>query len=422
MFLLSVRHLPTPLHHLIRLFFPFLLPIELLIDDTNNKLHRRGFFSLSAFCFGNQIHATNHRRRKSCTYINDLSYSQSIAASQTVAIAKDMLACQQKPIVDSDSRSQKQDNQVDSINFLTCAELSVYMTLETNDRNEKLLIIDCGRPLRYSERRIKDSFLLNVSDKLSRKRFMNRGLTNFLDKNQLNRLNKSDIIVLYDDSTHSSPCSNLTIQQISPIMKRILDDIKLYDSNKTSYILQSSFDEFYEHYPTLCYISSINSDYHDSASLHTTDIESYTMTEILPGLYLGNARDAKDINLLKQNQIKSIINISTSIPCYYENEVLFDYLKLPCNDSGQDNILDYFETTLKYINEKLSVKQNVLVHCQGGISRSPSFIIGYLMKYHSKTFEQAYSFVKDKRQMIGPNLGFLNQLTRYEQILASSVQ
>ncbi|CAF1118312.1 unnamed protein product [Rotaria sp. Silwood1] len=336
-----------------------------------------------------------------------------------------MLVCQQKPIIDMNNENE-QEEKSNSSNYITSAQLSAYITSVINIQNEKLLIIDCGLPLRYNERRIKESFLLNINDKLSKKRFINRGLINFFDKNQLNRLNKSEIIILYDDTIHSSSssCLNSTIpKEISSTIKCILNELKQYDSNKTIYILQSSFEEFYQHYPTFCYISSSNSTYNDNSScLLTTDIDSHIMSEVLPGLYLGNAHDAQDMNLLKQNNIKSIINISKSIPCYYKNETLFDYLQLPCNDSCQEDIIQYFDKTFKYIEEKLLLNQNILVHCQGGISRSPSFIIGYIMKYHLKTFEQAYSFVKNKRQIISPNLGFLTQLTSYEQMITSAMQ
>jgi hypothetical protein len=336
-----------------------------------------------------------------------------------------MLVCQQTSVIDNNNENDQEDKTSSSV-FLTSAQVSAYMTSVINIQNGKLLIMDCGLPLRHNERRIKDSFLLNINDKLSRKRLINRGLKNFLDQTQLNRLNQSEIIILYDDSisSSSSSCSNSPIQhRPSSSLQCIFDQIHLYDLNKTIYILQSSFDEFYQSYPTFCYLSPSNSipNDHPSAS-PTADIESYEMSEILPGLYLGNAHDAEDMKLLKQNQIQSIINISTTIPCYYSNETLFDYLQLFCNDSCQENILQYFDKTFEYIQNKLLLNKNILVHCQGGISRSPSFIIGYLMKYHSKTFDQAYLIVKDKRKIINPNLNFLAQLTRYEQLIASTMQ
>ncbi|CAF1394294.1 unnamed protein product [Adineta steineri] len=341
-----------------------------------------------------------------------------------------MFVCQPNSVIDNNNNNNNSENEQDDKNnyskFLTSSQLSAYITSISNNQNGKLLIIDCGLPLRYNERRIKESFLLNINDKLSRKRLLNRGLKNFLDQNHLNRLNQSEIVILYDDSTSSSSssCSNSKIQpQLSSTIKCIFDEIKRYDINKTIYILQSSFDEFYQYYPTLCYVSSINisSDDHELPS-PTIDIDSYDMSEILPGLYLGNAHDAKDKNLLEKNQIKSIVNISKTIPCYYEQDKLFNYLQLICNDSCQENILQYFDKTLEYIHKNLLLNQNILVHCQGGVSRSPSFIIAYLMKYHSKTFDQAYSIVKDKRKIINPNLSFLAQLTRYEQMIRTITQ
>jgi dual specificity MAP kinase phosphatase len=151
-----------------------------------------------------------------------------------------------------------------------------------------------------------------------------------------------------------------------------------------------------------------------------TDIEFCQLSEVLPGLYLGSSRDAENLNLLQEHQIKTVINISTTIPCYFEDEKLFEYLRLPCHDSPNQNILQYFETTFEYIREKLSKNKNILVHCQAGISRSPSFIIGYLMKYHSTTFDEAYDLVKNKRNIINPNLNFLGQLTQYQKILTSA--
>ncbi|CAF2536304.1 unnamed protein product [Rotaria sp. Silwood2] len=394
-------------------------------SNSNNNHHLLSSSSLSSV--ENNVHdlfSNSHQRRNSVTYINDISHAQSTIVPRLTTTTQNMLVCQQKLIIDNNNENDQQQKNNSSM-YLTSAQLSAYMASVINMQNEKLLIIDCGLPLRYNECRIKDSFLLNINDKLSKKRLINRGLKNFLDENQLNRLNQSEIIILYDDSIHqsSSSCSNSTIsKEISPVIKCILNELKQYDSNKTIYILQSSFEEFYQHYPTFCYICSSNSTYNDNLScLLTTDIESYVMSEVLPGLYLGNAHDAEDMNLLKQNNIKSIINISTSIPCYYENETLFDYYKLPCNDLCKENIIQYFDKTFEYIQEKLLLNQNILIHCQGGISRSPSFIIGYLMKYHSKTFDQAYSIVKEKRKIINPNLGFLTQLTRYEQMITPTM-
>ncbi|UJR07754.1 hypothetical protein I4U23_012038 [Adineta vaga] len=396
--------------------------IESLGNDSNNKnknrnihqCHMHFISSLENIKHSLDLPRDQHRD------INSLSFRPFISNRDSSTTNENMLICQQTSVVDKTNENDEEEKSTLSI-FLTSAQVSAYVAAIINHSQKRILIIDCGSPLRHNERRMKESFLLNINDKISRKRLTTRGLKNFLDQKQLDRFNQSEIIILYDDSISSS-CSNSIIQpKLSSTIKCIYDEIQRFDNNKTIYILQTSFDEFYQQYPTYCYVSSTNILPADHLSPSPTiDIHSYEMSEILPGLYLGNACDAEDRSLLKRNEIQSIINISTTIPCYYENESSLDYLQLKCQDSAQENILQYFDKTFEYIHKKLLSNENILVHCQGGISRSSSFIIGYLMKYHSKTFNQAYLFVKEKRKIVNPNLNFLAQLTRYEQLIATS--
>lgn len=56
----------------------------------------------------------------------------------------------------------------------------------------------------------------------------------------------------------------------------------------------------------------------------------------------------------------------------------------------------------------------ILVHCQGGISRSASAVIAYLMYKEKMSYQQAYDTVKKARSRIEPNDGFKEQLRAYE--------
>ncbi|KAA8583485.1 hypothetical protein FQN60_014693 [Etheostoma spectabile] len=55
----------------------------------------------------------------------------------------------------------------------------------------------------------------------------------------------------------------------------------------------------------------------------------------------------------------------------------------------------------------------VLVHCNAGVSRSSSVVIGYLMMREGLLFDDAYSQVKVARPSIRPNPGFYQQLQGY---------
>ncbi len=57
----------------------------------------------------------------------------------------------------------------------------------------------------------------------------------------------------------------------------------------------------------------------------------------------------------------------------------------------------------------------MLVHCQGGVSRSAAITIAYLMYHMKLPLKDAYKFVKDKRSCIAPNLNFMGQLMEFEK-------
>jgi hypothetical protein len=74
------------------------------------------------------------------------------------------------------------------------------------------------------------------------------------------------------------------------------------------------------------------------------------------------------------------------------------------------------ETAINFIDHSQHYG-NILVHCHKGVSRSISFVIGYLMKKNEMTLEEALSYVKSIRPIANPNETFLEQLQRYEQLL-----
>jgi protein-tyrosine phosphatase len=53
---------------------------------------------------------------------------------------------------------------------------------------------------------------------------------------------------------------------------------------------------------------------------------------------------------------------------------------------------------------------SVLVHCNKGVSRSASFVIGYLMKTGGLRLDAALELLKSKRSIVQPNDSFMTQV------------
>lgn len=141
---------------------------------------------------------------------------------------------------------------------------------------------------------------------------------------------------------------------------------------------------------------------------------------ILENLFLGDTFDAKNLKFLKQNQISHILVVGSELEVFYPNA--FIYLQIPAKDSEAFQLIDFFDIMSDFINKAFHKKGNVFVHCAMGVSRSPTAIIAYLMKYQKMTFKKALKHVESKRSIVFPNQGFLVQLEEYEKQIKSKKQ
>jgi protein tyrosine phosphatase len=138
--------------------------------------------------------------------------------------------------------------------------------------------------------------------------------------------------------------------------------------------------------------------------------KSGKITKIIDNLYLGNRMGAADHDLLVKLDIHAIVSIGCSPPTYHN----ITYLKIGLLDKDNSNILIYMDQVTDFIKLHMDKGKHVFVHCQAGMNRSPSFVIGYLIKYKSKQFQEAYDIVKTERPIIRVRDAFIAQLKTYE--------
>lgn len=80
--------------------------------------------------------------------------------------------------------------------------------------------------------------------------------------------------------------------------------------------------------------------------------------------------------------------------------------------------MTYFPAASMFILHALTSGGTVLVHGNSGISRSPSFVIAYLMECYGMGFAQSYTHVQNMRFCINPNPGFRQQLRVINDVFA----
>jgi len=141
--------------------------------------------------------------------------------------------------------------------------------------------------------------------------------------------------------------------------------------------------------------------------------------EILPGLLLGPFQASKSLETLQRLQITHIVCIRDAKeafsvrPRFPEN---FTYMVLDVEDNEEQNLIRLFPGAKAFIDQAISQGGRVLVHCNGGISLSPAFVVMFVMQHHNLSWEDALHMVQNRRYCISPNGGFLTQIKEYESI------
>ncbi|XP_035220928.1 dual specificity protein phosphatase MPK-4-like isoform X2 [Stegodyphus dumicola] len=136
--------------------------------------------------------------------------------------------------------------------------------------------------------------------------------------------------------------------------------------------------------------------------------------EIESRLFLGNLDAAESEETLKCFGITHVLTVYM-FPITKPENLEIETLFIDLEDSPDCDILSCFERSNAFIKEGQD-KGGCLVHCYGGVSRSATLVVAYLMKKYSIGVDEALQKVKNKRYCACPNAGFLSQLRLYENM------
>ena len=144
----------------------------------------------------------------------------------------------------------------------------------------------------------------------------------------------------------------------------------------------------------------------------------------LSGINIGNiyvgskgVTNKNNFDALKVRNINIVISLSNH-EVISENKlshIKYHYFK--SIDRDYFNIKQYFDITYDIINNGITNNNNILIHCDMGVSRSGSIIVAYFIKKLRISYNNALKMVKESRKCIQPNKGFVKQLILYSKEL-----
>ncbi|KAK6325084.1 hypothetical protein J4Q44_G00044260 [Coregonus suidteri] len=121
---------------------------------------------------------------------------------------------------------------------------------------------------------------------------------------------------------------------------------------------------------------------------------------------------AQDIETLKKFKVSHVLNVAYGVKNSFPD--LFSYKTVTILDIPETDITSYLQECSQFIDQAKTESGVVLVHCNAGVSRAASVLIGYLMDREGLGFDEAFALVKEARPSIRPNPGFHEQLKNYK--------
>ncbi|CAG8706009.1 8673_t:CDS:2, partial [Acaulospora morrowiae] len=147
---------------------------------------------------------------------------------------------------------------------------------------------------------------------------------------------------------------------------------------------------------------------------------TFIVSTIIPNfLYLGPEISKKEeVEEIEAKGIKRILNMAFECTDTLGlNEKFDQYLKLNVKDSVEEDVESGLKIAVSFIEQAERDQMPVYVHCKAGKSRSVTAVLAFLIKSRKWTLKRAYDYVMERRSGICPNIGFVAELMRVEEVV-----
>lgn len=191
------------------------------------------------------------------------------------------------------------------------------------------------------------------------------------------------------------------------LAKQAVNDIANNNSIKRRtpfvYIVEGGFSAYQALYPYMCTGHPL----HAEGRLYPAVITSR--------VFLSNYGVASNHDVINILKITHIVNCTVDCPfvCSSLLESPIRTLRVPVIDDRDQNIQQYFEEAIAFIEDALNsnIENKVLIHCKHGQSRSATIAAAWLMAAGGvPQHSDALAYLKKCRSMVRPNEGFQKQL------------
>ena len=122
--------------------------------------------------------------------------------------------------------------------------------------------------------------------------------------------------------------------------------------------------------------------------------------EIIPRLWLGNAKASMDEDFIRRNNITVVFNCTKNLP--FSPMIPIKY-RIPVDDNLEEQEIRNMELWSSEISYKMMTEyiegKTILVHCMAGMQRSAASVAFFLISYRKMRALDAMKFIKERRMI-----------------------
>lgn len=137
-------------------------------------------------------------------------------------------------------------------------------------------------------------------------------------------------------------------------------------------------------------------------------------TYIGDGIWLGSDKVTHDPHWLKTH-VGAVLSVGGRNISKLAKQLGIDYYRHEIDDEPSADMYGLLPCVVKTIDHCISSGKPTLVHCQMGISRSPTVVAAYHIWKHKRSAGGVLKDLKHLRHCVDPNPGFLKQLYQWDR-------
>jgi hypothetical protein len=139
--------------------------------------------------------------------------------------------------------------------------------------------------------------------------------------------------------------------------------------------------------------------------------------EILPGLWLGNAKASMDETFINQNNIQVVFNCTKNLP--FSHAIPIKY-RIPVDDNLEEEEIRNMELWSSEVAFKIMAEyregRNILVHCMAGMQRSAASVAMMMIAHLQLRATQVMNMIRTIRPIaFYPQANFGRSIHYFDQ-------